>query len=170
MNRLEIFVGQLKTLSKLVETRNSFQADKRSDVDLPSSIVRGCSQFDHELFSCQFQDWYAMVKRQHELLEETSFYEMADKLRRAEMEMSLAVAPSESLKMVKQRVEMITSDREKKFEVLKETIQEVCLREMSLHVQVISPDQDKPLSLKATSALGIFGIPLTIAGETLPIG
>jgi hypothetical protein len=157
-------------LSKLVVTKNAFHTDRRTDVDIPSSIVRGCTSFDNELFQCYFQDWYTLVKRQKELTSKTDFSQLAEKLRRAEMQMSLAVAPVESLEVVRQRVESIASDRAKRFEILNEMIHEVCLREMNLHVKVISPERTKPLLLRPTSALGIFGVPLQIRGESLPIG
>lgn len=168
---LEGFIEELKILGRLCETRNAFNLETRKgDVDLPSSILRGCTQFDAELFGCQFEDWYAMAKRQHELTTETNFEDLAEKLRRAEMQMSLAVAPHASLQVVRERVETITSDRSKRFEVLKEMIEEVCLREMNLHVCLNSPDSSQPLSLQPTSAKGVFGVPLLVAGETLPIG
>jgi hypothetical protein len=170
LRKLNTLAEQLYVLSKLVVTKNAFHTDRRTDVDIPSSIVRGCTSFDNELFQCYFQDWYTLVKRQKELTSKTDFSQLAEKLRRAEMQMSLAVAPVESLEVVRQRVESIASDRAKRFEILNEMIHEVCLREMNLHVKVISPERTKPLLLRPTSALGIFGVPLQIRGESLPIG
>ena len=51
--RIDIFVQQLQTLQELCQTRNSFfRADKKAELDILSSIVRGCEEFDHELFRC----------------------------------------------------------------------------------------------------------------------
>ena len=145
-------------------------ADKRAEVDIPSSIAKGCEEFDHELFSCHFQDWYAMVQRQHELTSQNDLDDLVEKIRRAEMQMSLASATNQSLEVVRLRLEVIASDRQKRWQVLQEMIEEVCLREMNLHVKVSAPDKEKTLALQPTSALGIFGLALQMAGEPLPIG
>lgn len=168
---VERFVHDMEILIKLCEARNSFHIDnKKTDVDLPTSIVRGTAEFDGELFCCQFLDWYDTVIRQDELTNSCDFEELAEKLRQAEIQMSLTAAPMESLEMVRERVEMIALDRGKRFQVLKEMIEEVCVREMNLHVHVIDPPMDKTLVLQPTSSLGVFGLPLLMAGETLPIG
>jgi hypothetical protein len=167
----EEFLRDLKTLGTLCLTRNAFWVNKKSgDLDLPTAIVRGCADLDEELFQCQFMDWCAMVVRQNELTGTKDFEGLAEKLRRAEMQMSLAVASHKSLEVVRQRLEVLSSDRAMRFEVLKAMAQEVCLREMNLHVAVIAPDRDRILPLPKTSALGVFGRALEIAGEPLPIG
>lgn len=171
LQRLGRLVKELSILGRLCEVKHAFVIEKKSDhVDLPSSIVRGCTQFDAELFQCHFEDWYSCVSRQQELTQQTDFDMLAEKLRRAEMQMSLAVAPPSSLEVVRERVKMITADREKRFEVMKEMIEEVCLREMNWHVRVSAPEKTQPLVLQPTSALGVFGLPLQMAGERLPIG
>lgn len=167
---LDRFVDQLQLLATLCETRGAFRLEKRTELDLPSSSVQGCTDLDDELFRCQMQDWCAMAQRQKELTLIMDFEELAENIRRAEMEISFAVASEQSLEKVRQRLELITTDREKRLQVLQEMVQEVCLREMNLHVQVIAPDRLKLLVLQPTSASGIFGLPLTIAGEALPIG
>lgn len=169
--RLAIFVRQLQTLQELCQTRFSFiRADKKAELDIPSSIVRGCEEFDHELFACHFQDWLAMVKRQHVLASQNDLDELAAEIRRAEMQMSLAAATKQSLDVVRLRLEVVASDREKRWEVLKEMIEDICMREMNLRVKISAPDREKTLALRNTSALGIFGLALQMAGETLPIG
>jgi len=176
--RVDKLISELRILGQLCAVqRNAFLVQDRSysKLDLPTSIVRGCNteNFDEELFKCQFEDWYNMVRRQHELTERTNFDDLAEKLRQAEMQMSLAVAAPAQLQVVRERVEMITGDRTKRFEVCKEMIEEVCVREMNLFVDVKAPNQTQPLALQsttATSGLGEFGLPLLMAGETLPIG
>ena len=165
--RLNMFIGHLQALRKLCQTRNAFRAEKRSEVDVPSSIKQGCKEFDHELFSCHYQDWLAMVKRQHELTN-TKIDRLAEKLRRAEMQTSLAAANNQSLNVVRKRLEMIASDREKRFQVLEEMVEEVCLREMNLLVKLSAPDKSKILALESTTSPGIFGLQLEMAGEPLP--
>lgn len=165
---LDRFVEQLQTLGTLCETRGAFRLEKKTELELPSSIVRGWADF--ELFRCQFLDWHDMAQRQQELTRRTDFEELAEKIRRAEMEMSIAVASDQSLEKVRQRLEIIATDREKRLQVLQEMVEEVCLREINLHVRVIAPDRQKLLALQPTSALGIFGLPLQMARESLPIG
>lgn len=164
------FIEQLQTLERLCGVRGAFRVENKTDLELPSSLVRGCTSFDEELFSCQLLDWCAMAERQKEVTKLIDFEELAEKIRRAEMEISIAVAPEQSLEKVRQRLELISTDRDKRFQVLQEIVQEVCLREMNLHVRVVAPDPQKLLGLQPTSAMGIFGTPLQIAGETLPIG
>jgi hypothetical protein len=134
------------------------------------SVVKGCSEADFELFRCQFLDWYDMVVRQNELSKEYSFDDLADDIRLAEMENSVAAASSQSLDVVRQRLELIVADREKRFEVLKETVEEICLREMNLFVELKAPEKMLTLELPGTSARGLLGVALHLAGEPLPIG
>ena len=174
LERVDHLLADLQALGTLCETRNAFlvESGKKSDsFDLPASIVRGCTDdLDAELFRCHFQDLCAMVLRQHALTNNTEFERLAEKLRRAEMQMGLASASNKSLQVIRQRLETLSTDREKRFEVLKAMLEEVCLREMNLHVTVEAPGQDKILSLPKMTALGVFGRALQLAGEPLPIG
>jgi hypothetical protein len=168
--RLDEFVRQLKMLRMLCFTRNGFASEKKlSESDIPPSISKGCDEFDSRLFSCQFQDWFTMVNKQHELLQNKDFAALADEIRRAELELSIAGA-AKSLDVVQQRLEMLALDRKKKFEILKEMVEEVCLREMNLYVKVVAPAPERTLLLSDTTALGFLGLPLIMAGESLPIG
>lgn len=170
---------------------------KNTELDIPATIVRGCTkQFDAELFRCRVLDWHTFVQRQHEILEQVEqqqhkeqqqqeqrgdpkmmtpdtelfFEELAENIRQAEIQMSLAGATPQSLEVVRQRLDLIHTDREKRFQVLKEIVEEVCLREMNLFVSVCNPSKTDALDLRATpSALGIFGRALQAAGEILPL-
>mmetsp|Transcript_7998 Transcript_7998/g.21636 ORF Transcript_7998/g.21636 Transcript_7998/m.21636 type:complete len:276 (-) Transcript_7998:312-1139(-) len=175
--RLDAFIRQLKILSDLCKTRHAFKTEKKSDTDsMPATIVKGCTNFDSELLRCQFLDWHDMVRRQLEVCRvlndnaEPKVAALAEEIRRAELEMSIAVASDQALALVRQRLEQIASDREKRFEVLKEMVEDVCLREMNLHVDLQIPDSHQPLKLKQTSALGFLGLPLQLHGEQLPVG
>ena len=189
LRRLDTLVDNLKLLGTLIKTKNAFHTDKRSDVDFPLSVSKGCSEdFDSELFHCQVQDFFAIVRRQRTIVEDRKPYSkplhprshipppfstveaLESKIRSAEMEMSLAVASNQSLQMVRQRLEVIVKDRHKKFDVLKQMVEEVCLREMNLHVRLDPPHKDRALVLTSTSALGVFGDSLRAANEPLPLG
>ena len=49
-------------------------------------------------------------------------------------------------------------------------VEEVCRREMTWHVKLSSPDKDLTLALLVTSVLGVYGLPLQMVGEILPVG
>ena len=170
--RLDRLLDNLQLLGSLVKNKNAFHTEKRHDVDFPASVIKGCREdFDAELFRCQVQDFFTLAKRQREIVEKHNIIEaMEVKIRSAEMETSLAVASNQSLEMVRQRLERIATDRQKRFEVLQQMVEEVCLREMNLHVALEEPSRDKTLLLQNTSALGLFGYTLQQAGEPLPIG
>ncbi len=170
VRRVDSLIKHLKCLSELCRTRNAFHTERKSEVEIPVSIAKGCSEADFELFRCQFLDWYDMVVRQHELARETSFDTLADNIRYAEMENRVAGASSQSLGVVRQHLEQIVADREKRFEVLKDSVEEICLREMNLFVKLNAPEKMLTLELPKTSASGLFGVALQIAGEPLPIG
>lgn len=172
LDRLDTLVDNLQLLGSLIKNRNAFHTDKRGDIDFPASIAKGCTEeFDAEMFHCRIQDFFTLVKHQRELVGRQEKLEILEgKIRSAEMEMSLAVASNQSLGMVRQRLQLLATDRQKRFEVLKQMVEEVCVREMNLFVQLEAPGQQKTLLLKESSALGLFGYELQKAGEPLPLG
>lgn len=193
-NNIHDFVSQLECLSILVKTKNAFATYSSSKsnsnaisatsghhdhhhgtintsttIDLSMSIVKGCTDnFDKELLQCQLMDWFELVQRQHEL--QAEHVDLSDRIRKAEMAMSIAGASEQSLRMVKERLEKMQTDRKQRLQVLKELLEDLCLREMSLFVQLTGPDPNETLVLHPTSAVGFLGIPLQIAGEWLPVG
>jgi hypothetical protein len=178
-SRLNLLLNHIKTLGKLCLTRNAFRIQKKNmsagDTldNIPATIARGCAEeFDAELFRCQIEDWCAMVKRQHDIAKTSKpdMDSLSESIRQAEIKVSLASANAQSLVVVLKRLEQMSSDREKRFKVLKEIVEDICLREMDLHVRLEAPDPKKVLELKPTSTVGFFGVPLQMAGETLPIG
>jgi hypothetical protein len=132
---------------------------------MPSSIKQGCKEFDHELFCCHFLDWLDMVKRQHALTNTANFEKLVERIRRAEMQTSLAAATNQTLEVVRKRLEVVASDREKRFRVMSEMIEEICLREMNLRLKLLEPEKNKALELQPTTSLGIFGLALQMAGH-----
>jgi hypothetical protein len=178
--RIDDFLWHLECLSALVKRKNAFAAIKSSSnhqqhhpqdhhVDFNAAIVKGCTEaFDVELLKCQLLDWFSMVERQQVLQIENG--DLPDRIRQAEMAMSIAGAPEQSLNMVKERLEKMQADRKLRLDVLKELLEDLCLREMNLYVHVTGPDPKQSLVLKKTSVVGFLGIPLQMAGENLPIG
>lgn len=179
MYRLEQLIEHLQCLARLCKNRNGFQHDaKKGEVEIPASITRACNDLDVELFQAQFEDWYAMVRQQRTLSDssvpdndsggEIPFVKLSERLRRAEIEVSIAAAKESALGMVRQRLESKENDREKRFDVLKEMVEDVCRREMNLHINLTPPDKHMALYLPETSATGLFALPLQLAGEPLP--
>lgn len=168
MARLTTLVAELKLLGTLCKTRGAFVTDKRGDIDVPSTIAKACSQFDDELFVAQCEDWYDMVREQHALVAE--FGDISEAIRLAEIEKGISMANEANLGALRQRLELIAADRRKRYEVLRETVEEVCRREMNWHVKLLPPEKDLVLTLPDTSVLGVYGPALLAAGEALPIG
>ena len=167
--RIDQFLSELTILSNLVSpcTNDSLPT---LNIDLSSSVTKGCTeQYDPELLKCQLLDWFAIVDRQHLLHKNQK--ELPEEIRLAEMKMSIAGASHQSLKKIKEQLEMLEGIKTERFEILKEMVEEVCLREMNLYVSLTGPSPQQVLELKETRhAPGLFGIPLELAGETLPIG
>jgi hypothetical protein len=174
--RTDFFLSQLSTLATLVhKSKNVFASGTGSgstsvDIDFPHYVVKGCTEeYDPELLKCQLLDWFAIVERQHEL--QATHPDLAEEIRRAEMKMSIAGASPQSLQRVKERLASIQTDREQRLAILQEMVHEVCIREMNLYVSVHGPDPQHVLELRETpSARGFLGVPLTLAGEALPLG
>jgi hypothetical protein len=175
--RIDELIGYLSTISILIKAKNAFVITKSSSsghsgidtIDFSVHVEKGCTEnFDPEMLKCQLLDWFAMVDRQHELLD--AHRDLPEEIQRAEMKMSIAGASPQSLKMVKERLATIQLDRQQRFEILQEMVEEVCLREMNLFVNLTQPAPLESLELKEVSATGFLGIPLALAGETLPLG
>lgn len=166
--RIKIFLQQLNTLGQLCQTKNAFVLEKRGDLELPSSVIKECTKFDGELWEAYCEDWLELVARQHVLAKD--FSNLQDLIRKAEMAISIKAASKQALEVVRQRLDQFSQDRQKRFEVLKEMVEEVCWREMNLRVQILEPAKDRVLKLPSTSVLGLLGRPLQMAGERLPIG
>ena len=170
-DRINEFLTESTRISTLVsETISPSAAYPALNVDISIAVAKGCTeQYDPELLKCQLLDWFAIVERQHLLHENQK--DLPEEIRRAEMKVSIAGASHQSLKTARDSLEMLEGIRAERFDVLKEMVEEVCLREMNLYVSLTGPLPQELLVLKETpSAPGLFGIPLEMAGETLPIG
>ena len=162
-------ISKCSLLSEFCQAKNAFYSAGHGDVELSTQIVRGCTEdYDPELLKCRLMDWFAMVDRQHEL--QQLHKDLPNQIQEAEMKMSIAGANPQALKMVKERLTTIQNDRQQRFEVLKEMVEEVCLREMNLFVNLTEPHPREALELKRISAPGFLGVPLQLAGEPLPLG
>lgn len=188
--RIDEFLWQLHCIASLLKTpKNAFATIKNTSthnashhhhhhghnessnntVEFSALVTKGCTEtFDGELLKCQLLDWMDMVQRQHVLQGENEG--LPDKIRQAEMAMSIAGASEQSLQKVREKLEKMQTDRQQRLEVLQELLEDLCLREMNLHIDLEGPEPTKSLILKETPAVGFLGIPLQLAGEPLPIG
>ena len=95
-----------------------------------------------------------------------TFDELAEEMRKAEIEVSIAMASRQALSVVQQRIDQIVQDRLKRFEILQEIVKEVCLREMDFHLDLKIPSKDFILELpRIETVSGIFEPALRLAGE-----
>ena len=157
--RIDLLLSHLSMLSLLVETKNAFSSGGNADIEFSAGIVRGCTEeYDPELLRCQFIDWFTVVERQHVLQKESitlstsSGDSLAEEIRLTELNVSVAGANKDSLKLVKERLSGISEDRSNRLSICKEMIEEVCLREMNLFVSLSGPTTNHPLDLKKTTA------------------
>jgi len=164
------FLSQLDFLSKLLKTRNAFRTRKGNyAIEFSASVIKGCTEeFDPELMECQLLDWFQLVERQHELSHEEKY--IVDDIRAVETKISIADASDDSIDEAKENLEYMTDDRQQRLEILQELVEDLCLREMNLHLLILDPDPKETLILKETSAAGFLGVPLQLAGEALPVG
>ena len=168
-SQVECLIHQLKLLNQLCCTRGSFRSDKKADVEAPAVVVERCARFDEELFRCHCVDWYTVVEQQQNTKQDWDV--LAAEIRQAELELSLAsIATTESLQLLAKRLRALEQDREKRFQVLAESLKDFGERELNLLIKLEAPDSGQVLCLRSTSAKGVFGLPLEMAGEILPIG
>jgi len=95
-----------------------------------------------------------------------TFAELAEEMRKAEIEVSIAMAPKQALSVVQQRIDQIEKDRNRRFEILQEMLDEICLREMDFHLELNIPKKDVLLELPPINSVsGIFDPVLEMTGE-----
>jgi hypothetical protein len=168
-DRISSFVQQLERLYSICHAKVAFVTDGRNEtVDIPSSILKECAKLDFELWEAQCLDWFDLVKRQQNLT--VDFDNLSDNIRKAEIKASITAANPESLMIVKERLERFVRDRELRFDILKDVIEDICLREMNWKIDLQQVDASAVMELPSTSVLGLVGLRLKQAGEALPIG
>eukprot|EP00547_Thalassionema_nitzschioides_P002909 CAMPEP_0194199312 /NCGR_PEP_ID=MMETSP0156-20130528/377_1 /TAXON_ID=33649 /ORGANISM="Thalassionema nitzschioides, Strain L26-B" /LENGTH=518 /DNA_ID=CAMNT_0038924195 /DNA_START=52 /DNA_END=1605 /DNA_ORIENTATION=- len=130
--QISTFLKQLQKITTLCQTRHAFTSEQRrgdSSFDVPSSLIKECTKLDCQLWEAYCLDWFDLVRRQNMLSE--GFDTLSEEIRQAEMEASIRAASAESLGMVRDRLERLTKDRELRWEVLQDMVEEVCAREMN---------------------------------------
>lgn len=168
--RLDVLCSQLQCIYEVGKV-SRFGVEKKEMETLPAAIgACANANFHAEKFSKAYTEWYDFSVQQRELAQgakgEPSLNELSQDIRKAEIEVSIAMASSQALSMVRQRIELIEKDRLKRFEILKEMVEECCLREMDIRLNLVVPDKDCILELpEIRSAPGLFHPALEMAGE-----
>ena len=99
-------------------------------------------------------------------MKDQSFEQLAEEMRKAEIEVSIAMASKQALSVVQQRIDQIERDRTSRFEILQEMLEEICLREMDFHLDLQIPRKDTILELPCINSVsGIFDPVLEMSGE-----
>jgi soluble P-type ATPase len=128
--------------------------------------------WDSELFRAQYQDWFDMVVRQRELnttTDDSSLSQISETIREAEIELSIAMASASQLELVRQRLEALNVDKNARYIVLAQIVNDVALRELNENVVVLPATNDMSLDFPKLSTPGLFGKQLVMSREVLPL-
>lgn len=145
---LELFFMEVEKLLKLLSIPNMpllveerLSGSNKGDKNTLLDLVEQCNEvWDEDMFRAYFKDWFDMVKRQQELnagqvavwqsgvttpdvesQEETtitSLSELAETIREAEIELSIAMASKDQLERVHKRLEALRADKTARYKVL----------------------------------------------------
>lgn len=145
---LELFLAEVDKLLKLLSIPNMpllveerLSGSNKGDKNTLLDLVEQCNEvWDEDMFRAQFKDWFDMVKRQQELnagqvavwqnggttpdVESqdettiTSLSELAETIREAEIELSIAMASKDQLERVHKRLEALREDKTARYKVL----------------------------------------------------
>jgi hypothetical protein len=187
--RLNEFCSQLQCLHDIGKVKGGFGVDKK-EFDGLTSAIKACACLDTDHFRTMYKEWYSLCKKQQVLStgkyrlndnnedqgkqdekveinsEQLSFEELAEEMRKAEIEVSIAMASRQALSVVQQRINQIEKDRIIRFEILKEMLDEICVREMDFRLELKLPSKDSILELpRITTVSGIFDFVLEMTGE-----
>ncbi len=166
--RLDKLCSQLQYIHDIAKTKGGFGVDKK-EFDGLAAAIRACTNagLDTSKFRKMFKEWYALCRKQNSLSSENqSFDELSEDMRKAEIEVSIAMAPKQALSVVQQRIDQIERDRMRRFEILREMLEEICLREMDFHLELKIPKKDTILELPCINSVsGIFDPILEMTGE-----
>jgi len=184
---LEQFLSGINTLLELLRQPGTpFLAEDRnvgnkSNKYVLEELAEKCIEaWDEEMFRAQYQDWWDMVIRQRQLstggaLGETgaepqpSLTELSETIRDTEIELSIAMASKDQLKMVLRRLQALRDDHESRFSIMSKIVNEVGQREMNENIIVTDPDSNET-DFPKLSIPGLLGKQLLMAGEVLPVG
>jgi hypothetical protein len=137
-------------------------------------LVDNCVEvWDSDLFRAQYQDWFDMVTRQKDLnsaSDGSSLSELSESIREAEIELSIAMASRDQLELVRQRLEALVADKNAKYQIMAQIVNDVALRELNENIVVLPTSAGMSTDFPKLSAPGVFGNQMLLSAEVLPIG
>lgn len=171
---LEQFIDLVETLIKLTAQPDSpFLVGEEQAGRRCQELIQNCTDvWDSELFRAQYQDWFDMVKRQRELNTTTdgsNLSQISETIREAEIELSIAMASPSQLELVRQRLEALLADKNSRYMVLAQIVNDISLRELNENIVVLPATKDMSTDFPNVSFPGLFGKQLMMSEETLPI-
>jgi len=169
--KLDHFLRRVNYLLDLTKVKGGFQLPDKNNSEVLTSLLRTCTcTWDPEIFKAQFQDWCDYVNVQHEIVQNDEFEEFSENMQQTEMELGLALSSKSSLEMLKMRLGIMERDRQSRFELLQEVVQDVSLRELGCKITLTPLRPESILELPYSSVLGVFGQKLVTEGLSMPIG
>jgi hypothetical protein len=173
--RLSSLCSQLKQIG-ILGTSDRFVAGKKDkDSSSHAAVIEACTFFNGDAFSKSYRDWYNLCKRQQETFSRpdgvgNTLVELLKTMRQAEIESSIAISSWQDLSLARERIDMLRKDRQQKFDILEETIDDCCSREMDCRLKLLPINEYAVLSLPdIQSVAGIFDIGMELAGEIISI-
>jgi hypothetical protein len=140
--------------------------------DLIGTAIESCEDWDRKGFLIAINTWAESCYDQQELSckmneQKQSLENLIEELRLTEIHASIANSSQSALSLAQNKISQIEVDRMKRFEVLKDMVEECCIREMNLKIDIQVPKKDLILQLPLTdgSVSGLFDVALTSAGE-----
>ena len=171
---LDQFIEQVEVLLKLISQPNMpFLIGDDPGSRRWRELIQSTEVWDSDLFRAQYQDWFDMVIRQRELNTATdgsSLSHISETIRGAEIELSIAMASASQLELVRQRLEALAADKNARYLVLAQIVNDVALRELDENIVVLPTTDDMSSDFPKLSASGLFGKQLSMSTEALPIG
>jgi len=169
IDRLMLILNRLYDVC--TSKRGGLVMDGKTNFDPPPALMNECLALDPELFHAQYDDWYSGAKRQAEMVDAGYFDMFPESIRRAEVNLGVLKASRKALEGLQERLQSLVKDRTKRFDALKEMVEEVCERELDLRLTLLSPPVDAIMRLPESKSInGVFGTHLQFENEVLPIG
>jgi hypothetical protein len=174
--RTDSSLSPIDQLADLLDTiiqlgrSQAFGSGKKGS-DLIGIAIDSCEDWDRKGFLIAMNTWAESCYDQQELSckmneQKQSLENLIEELRLTEIHASIANS-SQSASLAQNKISQIEVDRMKRFEVLKDMVEECCIREMNLKIDIKAPKKDLILQLPLTdgSVSGLFDVALTSAGE-----
>jgi hypothetical protein len=95
--------------------------------------------------------------------------QISETIREAEIELSIAMASASQLELVRQRLEALIDDKNARYMVLAQIVNDVALRELNENIVVLPATNDMTFDFPKLSSPGLFGKQLMMSQEVLPI-